>query len=347
MLNHSSAPQTAHWGPPYLLYLGQATDQLAIKTARGLAYWRPEWCIGQLQRPGCNATLGLRELDVVQAKAEGANTMVVGMANAGGVMDPQTIADVIAALDAGLHVAAGLHNKLRENPEIVAAAQRNGRELFDARDPAPGIPVGTGRRRAGKRLLTVGTDCSTGKMYTTLALEREMHKRGCKADFRGTGQTGILVANCGVPIDSVVADFISGAAEWISPARFDGGWDLIEGQGSLFHPSYAGVSLGLLHGAQPDALVLTHEPGRPHMRGLPDQRMPSLRECLDANLQAARLTNPGVRAVGVSLNTSGMAADEAKALCARVSAELELPCTDPVSMGVESIVDHLLACFAN
>jgi uncharacterized NAD-dependent epimerase/dehydratase family protein len=330
-----------------LLYLGQAMDQLAIKTARGLAYWRPEWCIGQLQRPGCKATLGLRELDVVQAKAAGANTMVVGMANAGGVMDPQTVADVIAALDAGLHVAAGLHNKLRENPDIVAAAQRNGRELFDARDPAPGIPVGTGRRRAGRRLLTVGTDCSTGKMYTTLALEREMHKRGCKADFRGTGQTGILVANCGVPIDSVIADFISGAAEWISPARFDGGWDLIEGQGSLFHPSYAGVSLGLLHGAQPDALVLTHEPGRPHMRGLPDHPVPSLRECLEANLKAARLTNPEVRAVGVTLNTSGMAADEARALCAKVSAELGLPCTDPVTMGVESIVDNLLVCFAN
>lgn len=347
MLNQSSAPQTAHWGPPYLLYLGQASDELAIKTARGLAYWRPEWCIGQLQRPGCKATLGLRELNVVEAKAAGANTMVVGMANAGGVMDPQTITDVIAALDAGLHVAAGLHNKLRENPEIVAAAQRNGRELFDARDPQPGIPVGTGRRRAGKRLLTVGTDCSTGKMYTTLALEREMRQRGLKADFRGTGQTGILVANCGVPIDSVVADFISGAAEWISPARFDGGWDLIEGQGSLFHPSYAGVSLGLLHGAQPDALVLTHEPGRSHMRGLPDHPIPGLRECLDANLRAARLTNPEVRAVGVSLNTSGMSADEARALCAKVSAELELPCTDPVTMGVESIVDHLLACFAN
>jgi uncharacterized NAD-dependent epimerase/dehydratase family protein len=330
-----------------LLYLGQASDELAIKTARGLAYWRPEWCIGQLHRPGCKATLGLRELDAIQAKAAGANTMVVGMANAGGVMDPQTVADVIAALDAGLHVAAGLHNKLRENPDIVAAAQRNGRELFDARDPAPGIPVGTGRRRAGRRLLTVGTDCSTGKMYTTLALEREMHKRGGKADFRGTGQTGILVANCGVPIDSVIADFISGAAEWISPARFDGGWDLIEGQGSLFHPSYAGVSLGLLHGAQPDALVLTHEPGRPHMRGLPDHPVPSLRECLEANLKAARLTNPEVRAVGVTLNTSGMAADEARALCAKVSAELGLPCTDPVTMGVESIVDNLLVCFAN
>lgn len=347
MLTLRDAEQPQQWGPPYLLYLGNAQDALAIKTARGLAYWRPDWCLGQLRDKACELTLGLRDLSVVQAKAAGANTMVVGTANAGGVMGPDIVTDVIAALDAGLHVAAGLHDKLRENADIVAAAQRNGRMLFDARDPAPGIPVGNGRPRAGLRLLTVGTDCSTGKMYTTLALEREMRQRGCKADFRGTGQTGILVANNGVPIDSVIADFISGAAEWISPARLDGGWDLIEGQGSLFHPSYAGVSLGLLHGAQPDALVLCHEPGRPHMRGLPGHPMPGLQDCLDANIAAARLTNPAVRAIGVALNTSGLSHDEAAATCAQVTAELGLPCQDPVTMGVDAIVDNLLACFAN
>ncbi|MGB5938334.1 MAG: NAD-dependent epimerase/dehydratase family protein, partial [Rhodanobacter sp.] len=204
-----------------------------------------------------------------------------------------------------------------------------------------------GRARAGRRLLTVGTDCSVGKMYTTLALERAMRRRGCAADFRATGQTGIFVAGAGVPVDAVVADFISGAVEWISPARDDGGWDLIEGQGSLFHPSYAGVSLGLLHGAQPDALVLCHEPTRRHMRGLPGYPIPELRSCLEANLAAARLTNPTVRAVGVALNTSGMSAPEALAACQRVGELLELPCQDPVTMGVEAIVDHLFACFAN
>jgi uncharacterized NAD-dependent epimerase/dehydratase family protein len=273
--------------------------------------------------------------------------MMIGTANAGGVMAPEIVADAIAALDAGLNVVAGLHQKLRANTDIVAAAQRNGRVLFDARDPAPGIPVGTGRPRAGRRLLTVGTDCSVGKMYTTLALERAMRQRGCAADFRATGQTGIFVAGAGVPVDAVVADFISGAVEWISPARGDDGWDLIEGQGSLFHPSYAGVSLGLLHGAQPDALVLCHEPTRRHMRGLPGYPLPELRHCLEANLAAARLTNPAVRAVGVALNTSGMPAPEALAACQRISDLLQLPCQDPVSMGVEAIVDNLLACFAN
>ncbi|HZX72134.1 MAG TPA: N-acetyltransferase DgcN [Rhodanobacter sp.] len=343
MSNAADAALPAHWGPPYLLYLGSAADDLAIKTARGLSHWRPDWCIGQYRHPDCAPTLGLPEMNMAQARSEGANTMVIGAANAGGLMSPDIVADAIAALDAGLNVAAGLHQKLRENPDIVAAARRNGRVLFDARDPAPNIPVGTGRPRAGRRLLTIGTDCSVGKMYTTLALEQAMRQRGLLADFRATGQTGILVAGSGVPIDAVIADFISGAAEWISPARLDGGWDLIEGQGSLFHPSYAGVSLGLLHGSQPDALVLCHEPTRRYMRGLPDSPVPELKRCLETNLVAARLTNPAVRAVGVALNTSGLPKAEAAAACRQISDLLELPCQDPVTMGVEHIVDNLLA----
>ena len=342
MSNAADAALPVHWGPPYLLYLGSAADDLAIKTARGLAHWRPDWCIGQYRRPDCKPTLDLLEMSMTQARSEGANTMVIGAANAGGVMSAEIVADAIAALDAGLNVAAGLHQKLRENPDIVAAARRNGRVLFDARDPARNIPVGTGRPRAGRRLLTVGTDCSVGKMYTTLAIERAMRQRGLLADFRATGQTGILVAGSGVPIDAVIADFISGAAEQISPARLDGGWDLIEGQGSLFHPSYAGVSLGLLHGAQPDALVLCHEPTRGHMRGLSDCPLPELKLCLEANLVAARLTNPAVKAVGVALNTSALREAEAAAACRQISDLLELPCQDPVTMGVEDIVDNLL-----
>lgn len=335
------------WCPPYLLYLGNAVDDLAIKTATGVAYWRPEWCMGQYRRPDCKPTLGLPDMTMVQAKSRGADTMLIGIANAGGEMAVDIVNDAIAALDAGLNVVAGLHRKLRDNPDIVAAAKRNGRVLFDARDPAPGLPVGNGRPRPGLRLLTVGTDCSVGKMYTTLAIEREMQRRGLAADFRATGQTGIFVAGSGVPIDSVIADFISGAAEWISPARNDGGWDLIEGQGSLFHPSYAGVSLGLLHGAQPDALVLCHEPVRRCMRGLPDSPLPDLKQCLQANLVAARLTNPNVKAVGVALNTSNMTSEEASKACRQIGDLLDLPCADPVSMGVETIVDHLLACFAS
>lgn len=347
MSDHEDADGSRRWGPPYLLYLGKAADDLAIKTARGLAFWRPDWCIGQHRHSESRFTLGLPDMSFGQAKDAGANTMVVGTANAGGVMAPETVTDIITALDAGLHVIAGLHQKLRENADIVAAAQRNQRVLYDAREYIRPIAVGNGRKRSGRRLLTVGTDCSVGKMYTTLAIERSMHKRGMTADFRATGQTGIFIAGGGIPVDSVIADFISGAAELIAPAREDNGWDLIEGQGSLFHPSYAGVSLGLLHGSQPDALVLCHESTRPHMRGLPDYPIPDLRHCLDVNLAAARLTNPDVKAVGVALNTSNLSAQQALEACHEISERLGLPCEDPVSMGVESIVDNLIACCVN
>ncbi|HEX3895356.1 MAG TPA: N-acetyltransferase DgcN [Rudaea sp.] len=346
MSNHGETAGRGQWGPPYLLYLGGAADELAMKTARGLAYWRPDWCIGQCRQPNPRLTLGLPQMEPAIAKANGADTMVIGTANAGGVMARETIADIITALDVGLNVVSGLHEKLRENADIVDAAARNGRVLFDAREYTHKIPVGTGLKRSGRRLLTVGTDCSVGKMYTTLAIERSMHKRKLAADFRATGQTGIFIAGSGICVDAVISDFISGAAELLSPARDDGGWDLIEGQGSLFHPSYAGVSLGLLHGSQPDALVLCHEPTRTHMRALPGSPVPDLERCLDANLTAARLTNPDVKAVGVALNTSNIPEQKALAACREISDRLGLPCQDPVAMGVESIVDNLLSCFA-
>jgi uncharacterized NAD-dependent epimerase/dehydratase family protein len=343
----AQATPASRWAPPYLLYLGNAPDHLAAKTARGLAHWRPQWCVGQFRGSDCRTTLDLPDLDFGQAVEAGANTMIVGVANAGGVMDAEAVKHVVAALDAGMNIASGLHERLASHPQIVAAAERNGRFLFDARQPPP-LAVGNGRRRAGRRLQAVGTECSVGKMNTTLALERELQSRGVRADFRATGQTGIFIAGAGVPIDAVVADFISGAAESISPARQDGGWDLVEGQGSLFHPSYAGVSLGLLHGAQADALVLCHEPGRAHMRGLPHYPVPDLKTCLEANLQAGRLTNPDVIAVGVAVNTSHAGSPEAAArICGEIEDTLGLPCQDPVSMGVARIADRLQSCFAS
>ena len=342
---HYAEPQAhGNWGPPYLLYLGNAVDDLSIKTARGLAHWRPEQCLGQFRGPSCNATLNLPDMTFADAKAAGADTMVVGVANAGGTVSLDVQEDVVAALDAGLNVASGLHRRLVSFPAAADAAQRAGRSLFDARWFPQQLPVGNGAPRAGRRLLTVGTDCSVGKMYAALAIERAMRARDLAADFRATGQTGILIAGCGVPIDAVVADFLSGAAEWVSPARDDGGWDLIEGQGSLFHPSFAGVSLGLLHGAQPDALVLCHELGRPHMRGLPNYLLPSLEACLAANLAAARLTSPNVEFVGVAVNSSRLSPESAAAACEEIEGKLGLPCEDPVTMGVERIVDRLISC---
>ena len=328
---------------PYLLYLGHSNDEIGIKTSRGLAVFRPDICVGEFRHDDCGLTLGLPRLDFAAARDAGARTLVLGIANAGGRLGNDLVEDALAAMEAGLDIASGLHQRLKDEPRLVAAAARLGRTLHDVRDPRPDIPVGTGQRRAGKRLLTVGTDCSVGKMYTTLCLTRALQARGVQADFRATGQTGILIAGDGVPLDAVVADFISGAIEQISPDRTDGGWDLIAGQGSLFHPSFAGVSTGLLHGAQPDALVLCHDPMRRTMRGLPHYQPPRLDDCLEANLRAARLTNPQVRAVGIALNTSAMGAAQATDLCARTADMFGLPCSDPYRMGVDAMVDLLLA----
>ncbi|WP_213981372.1 N-acetyltransferase DgcN [Sphingomonas sp. dw_22] len=327
---------------PYLLYLGHSTDFAGIKTSRGLAEFRRDDCVGEFRHDDSPLTLGLPRLTIAEGAAAGAKTIVLGIANSGGMLGGDLVDDAAAALEAGMNVAAGLHQRLRDVPRLAALAAEKELTLFDVREPPADMVVGNGNRRAGHRLLTVGTDCSVGKMYTTLALARGLRARGIKADFRATGQTGILIAGDGVPIDAVVADFISGGIEMLTPARHDGGWDVIEGQGSLFHPSFAGVSTGLLHGAQPEALVLCHDPVRSHMRGIPGRGLPGLAECLAANLQVARLTSPEVRAVGVCLNTSRLAPAEAERLCAAIADELGLPCTDPIAFGVDPILDELL-----
>jgi uncharacterized NAD-dependent epimerase/dehydratase family protein len=327
---------------PFLLYLGHSADFVGIKTSRGLAEFRPDDCVGEFRHDDCPLTLGLPRMTIVQGAAAGAKTLVLGIANSGGTLGGDLVEDAAAALEAGMHVAAGLHQRLRDVPRLAELAAEKGLQLFDVREPPADLVVGTGYPRAGRRLLTVGTDCSVGKMYTTLALAMAMRDRGLVADFRATGQTGILIAGDGVPVDAVVADFISGAIERIAPARHDGGWDLIEGQGSLFHPSFAGVSTGLLHGAQPEVIVLCHDPARSHMRGIPGRSLPELQECLEANLQVARLTSPQVRAAGVCLNTSTFDREAARRLCAETEDALGLPCTDPIAFGVEAIIDEVL-----
>jgi uncharacterized NAD-dependent epimerase/dehydratase family protein len=326
---------------PYLLFLGDAPDPLAAKTAAGIAYWRSEWCAGQFRLPGCSADLGLPDLTMKEAAAKGCRTVVIGVANRGGVIGGDWLPPLQEALELGMDLASGLHNRLTDVPALAEPARKLGRLLADVRHPTQEFEVASGRARSGKRLLTVGTDCSLGKMYTSLALEREMRARGMKADFRATGQTGIFIAGEGVSVDAVVADFISGAVESLAPANDPYHWDLIEGQGSLFHPSFAGVSLGLLHGAQPTALVMCHEPTRTHMRGLPHYKPPSLRACLDANLAAARLTSPGAQFVGISLNTSALDASAAESVLKQTEDAFGLPCVDPVRGSVAPIVDRL------
>ncbi len=326
---------------PYLMFLGDVGDQLGAKTAQGIVDWRPEWCLGQLRLDGCQADLGIKDISIDDAVAAGVKTMVIGIVNSGGFLPEHWIDKITEALDAGMDIASGLHIRLADVDAIRDAATRNGRSLFDVRHPTQDIPTGKGTDRPGKRLLAVGTDCSVGKMYTTLALEKEMRARGMKVDFCATGQTGIFIAGNGISIDAVVADFISGAVEMLTPANDPDHWDIVEGQGSLFHPSFAGVSLGLLHGARADALVLCHEPTRTHMRGVPEYPLPDLKECMDLNLATARLTNKEARFVGISVNTSGLSTEKGDAYLAELEQKFDLPCVDAYRTGVASIVDKL------
>lgn len=326
---------------PYLLFLGDAADQLAAKTAAGIAFWRPEIARGQFRLPGCKADLGIPDLTIEEAAAAGVGTVILGVANRGGVIGEGWEVPLLRALELGLDIASGLHRRLSEVPALREAAARLGRQLVDVRHPNRDFAVGNGLKRPGKRLLTVGTDCSIGKMFTALALEKEMRGRGLKADFRATGQTGIFIAGDGVSIDAVVSDFVAGAVEWLCPAADPDHWDLIEGQGSLLHASYAGVTLSLIHGAQPDALVMCHEPTRAHMRGLRHYQMPDLARCIAYHVEAAQLTNPAVRCAGVSVNTGALDAAAARDYLRRTADELGLPCVDPVRTGIGAIVDRL------
>lgn len=326
---------------PYLLFLGDAPDALAAKTARGIHDFRPDDCVGQLRLADCKADLGLADLTVQGAYAKGARTLVIGVANRGGKIADAWMAILLEALETGFDLAAGLHSRLADVPALKAAAQRLGRQLHDVRHPTGALEVGTGLPRSGKRLLGVGTDCSCGKMYTAMCLESEMRGLGMKATFRATGQTGILITGQGISVDAVVADFISGAVETLAPANDADHWDIIEGQGSLFHPSFAGVSTGLLHGAQADALVLCHEPTRTHMRGLLHFPIPDITECMDQNLRVARLTNPDARFVGLSINTMALDEAAAKACLADLEQAHGLPATDPFRFGVTAIIDAL------
>ncbi|WP_413729406.1 N-acetyltransferase DgcN [Sodalis sp. RH22] len=325
---------------PYLLFLADAHDRLAAKVATGIRHWHPEYCVGQLRMDGCQVDCGLPDLDIAAARAMGAKTLVIGVANRGGVIAGHWVEVLRDALENGMDLAAGLHNRLSDVPVLQATAQRLGRSLFDVRHTRAALPVGNGRKRAGKRLLPVGTDCSCGKMYTALAIEKAMLEQGRKATFRATGQTGILVSGAGISIDAVVADFIAGAVETLAPDNEPNHWDIIEGQGSLFHPSFAGVTLGLIHGAQPDALVLCHEPTRTTMRGV-DYPLPDLADCMALNLRAARLTNPQARFVGISVNSALLPEADALAYMAELETCYGLPVVDPFRQGVARIIEQL------
>jgi uncharacterized NAD-dependent epimerase/dehydratase family protein len=329
---------------PYLLFLGDVTDPTYAKTAFGLRDWAPERCVGELSCGGCTVTTGLPRLTPAEARAQGARSLLIGVANEGGRILDSWIPTLVSALEAGLDIVSGMHARLEDSPALKGAAERNGRRLINVRTPPRNIPIGTGAKRAGKRLLTVGTDCALGKKYTALALARAFRARGLDADFRATGQTGIMIAGSGMPMDAVVTDFEAGAAELLSPGAAADHWDVIEGQGSLFHPSYAAVSLGLLHGSQPDVIVVCHQPGRHHVLGLETFELPTLEETIELNIRLGRRTNAAIRCGGVSLNTAHLAEPEARRLMAEEATRLRLPVADPMRGGAEfeQLVDSCL-----
>ena len=326
---------------PYALFLGDVRDARMAKTASGIHYWRPDDCIAQVRLPGCRADLGLPDVSAAEAAGLGAQTLVIGLAPPGGGVPDTWIPELVAALAAGLDIASGMHARVADHPAVGAAMRGHGTRVLDVRRAPADLPVATGRKRTGKRLLTVGTDCGVGKMFAALALERELLRRGCRADFRATGQTGILIAGQGICIDAVVSDFAAGAAEVLSPDNASDHWDVIEGQGSLLHPSYAGVTLSLLHGSQPDHLIMCHDASREYMVGVDGYRTPTLEECVDANLRAGRLVNRGIDVIGLCVNTSSLPEAEARGYLDEAARRLGVPACDPVRTGVTAIVDLL------
>ncbi|WP_185802620.1 N-acetyltransferase DgcN [Pontivivens nitratireducens] len=326
---------------PYLLFLGDAPDPLAAKVAQGICDWRPDMAIGQFRLDGCKADMKLADMTIAEAVEAGAKTLVIGVANRGGVVSPLWQDVLIEALASGMDIASGLHNLLRDEPALVEAARKHGRTLHDVRIPTVKYPIASGVKRTGKRCLAVGTDCSVGKMYTALAMDAEMRERGMKCTFRATGQTGILITGDGVPLDAVIADFMAGAVEWLTPDNDADHWDLIEGQGSLFHASYSGVTMALVHGGQADALILCHEPTRTHMRGLPDYDLPTLEDLRDTALHLARRVNSACEVVGISINTAALSDAEAEKYLTEVEARMGLPAVDPYRHGAARLVDAL------
>jgi uncharacterized NAD-dependent epimerase/dehydratase family protein len=330
---------------PYLLFLGDVKDPGHAKTAFGLRDWARERCVGEIACPEATVSVGLPRLTPAEAKARGARAMVIGVAPSGGAIVDSWVPHLVAGLEAGLDLVSGMHVRLGDVPALRDAAERSGGRLIDIRVPPRRIPVGSGRKRSGKRLLTVGTDCALGKKYTALALTRAFQARGVAADFRATGQTGIMLAGRGVPMDAVVSDFEAGAAELISPDAAPDHWDVIEGQGSLLHPSYAAVSLGLLHGSQPDVFVVCHDPTRTHVLGLDSFTVPTIEEIIEVTRLLGRRTNPAIRCGGVSLNTSSLDEAAARDVLARERARLGIPVADPIRGGAsfEELVDACLA----
>jgi uncharacterized NAD-dependent epimerase/dehydratase family protein len=276
-------------------------------------------------------------------------SLLLGVATAGGWIPEHWRAWVIESIEAGLEIANGLHRFLRDDSELAALADRHGARLWDVRDPPGEIPLFSGKNLDGHQKIvhTVGSDAAVGKMTATLELVRAATESGRAAEFIATGQTGILIAGWGIAVDRVISDFLAGAAEkLVADANPSSEVLVVEGQGSLWHPAYAGVTLGLLHGATPHALVLCHQAGHEAIEEPPYTRLPELREMIEVYEQAAATVRPA-RVACVSLNCSGLEGEEKMAAIEETEAATGLPVGDPLGGDAAKLWDAVARVLAN
>jgi uncharacterized NAD-dependent epimerase/dehydratase family protein len=334
--------------PRRLLILaeGRSGDPHFGKTARGVMRYRPEDIVALLDSQSDADSIDGFPLvhTVADAMAYEPTTALVGVATQGGRFPPAWREILKDCLRAGLDLENGLHEFVSNDPELVALAREHGAELRDLRKPPPGldVPSGANLTHGATTILTVGSDCAIGKMSVSLELDREAKRRGIRSEFVPTGQTGIAIAGWGIAVDAVVADFIAGAAERLVLEGVDRGGKLllVEGQGSLLHPAYSGVTLGLMHGSAPDGYVLCHMAGAEAVDGDDRFPIPPLGELVALHEQMSLLPRPA-KVYGIALNTRLLGDEEARAAIAAAEEETGLPTDDPVRFGASKLVDAL------
>jgi uncharacterized NAD-dependent epimerase/dehydratase family protein len=337
--------------PRRLLILGEGFSHDAHygKTMRGIIRYGPDPVVAILDSKRVGASHeGIPIVGTVEdAKAFTPTVAVVGVATQGGRFPPAWRDLLKACIGAGLDVESGLHEFISEDPELVELARARGVELRDLRKPPAGLNVPTGANLDvdASIVLTVGSDCAIGKKTVAVELDLEARRRGLASVFVPTGQTGIAIAGWGIAVDAVVSDFLAGAAEWliVEGARRGGELLFVEGQGSLVHPMYSGVTLGLVHGSAPHLFVLCHSAGATEIEGCPGHPIPPLRELVDLHERIA-LPARKAKVACIALNTAGIASDEdARRVTAEVADETGLPADDPVRFGAQHLLDALLA----
>jgi uncharacterized NAD-dependent epimerase/dehydratase family protein len=326
---------------------GYSGDPHYGKTARGILHYSPHPTVAVLDSMRAGETMG--EVPVVATVEEampfGPTTAVVGVATQGGRFPPAWRAVLRRCIESGLDVESGLHEFLSDDSELAAVAARHGVELRDLRKPPEGLNVPTGANLDvdARIVLTVGSDCAIGKKTVAVELDLEARRRGIASVFCPTGQTGIAIAGWGIAVDAVVSDYIAGAAERIviEGAARGGRLLFVEGQGSLVHPLYSGVTLGLLHGAVPHGLVLCHKAGASEIEGCPGHPIPALSELVELH-RAISLPARKADVVAVALNTADLEEGAARGAVAQASVDTGLPTDDPVRFGPARLLDAVL-----